>query len=106
MTDKKKLPVVGKSLMPEVLPPPPQRAGVAGPRERVLARLKQISKQTTAMATAAAINACGYAVVDPLPTPAGIGAGGVGGNGGGGRGSGAGAGSGAAAGSGTQAGAS
>jgi len=54
MSEKKKLPLLGKSLMPEVLPAPPARTG-ASPRERVLARLRQITSQTAALAAAATL---------------------------------------------------
>lgn len=98
MTDKKKLPLLGKSLMPEILPAPPARTG-AGPRERVLARLKQIT-QTAAIAAAATLSAC-EAGGGAMPPPAGAGAGGKGPGGG----NGSAAGVGAAAGSGGAAGA-
>jgi hypothetical protein len=80
---KKKLPVLGKSLMPEVLPDPRRAKGGDGSsaRARVRSRLQQIKDNAAAVAAAAAIAACGdsgnrYNVVDELPSPAGRGAGG------------------------------
>lgn len=78
---KKKLPVLGKSLMPEVLPDPKRMNPKAGSaRARVRSRLQQIKDNAAIMGAAAAIAACGsgnkYNVVDELPSPAGRGAGG------------------------------
>jgi hypothetical protein len=80
---KKQLPVLSKSLMPEVLPDPLRAKSGDGSsaRSRVRSRLQQIKDNAAAVAAAAAIAACGdsgnkYNVVDELPPPAGRGAGG------------------------------
>ena len=74
------LPVVGKSLMPEVLPRPLHAGNLDGsPRARVLKRLAQLSERAAALAAVASISAAcnsgggGYMTVDPAPAPAGMG---------------------------------
>jgi hypothetical protein len=73
MTRKRSLIVLGKGLMPEVLPDPPRtQPGSPDPRERVRLRLREIAERAATMAAAAGISAAcnsGYGVVDPLPPP-------------------------------------
>ena len=59
MTRKKSLKVLGRSLMPEILPDPTGAANsaAAAPRERVRARLRQISERAAAIAAAASLSA-------------------------------------------------
>lgn len=72
------LPLAPKSLMPEILPGPPQVTGArVGPRERVRERFLQLRDRSAVLAAAAGFAvACdsagpggGYGVVDPLPPP-------------------------------------
>jgi hypothetical protein len=60
MTRKKSLPIAGKSLMPEILPNPSQARNFSGAtaRERVRARLRQLSENAAAFAAAAGLAAC------------------------------------------------
>lgn len=74
--DKKRLPVIEKSLMPEVLPDPVRSApGLSSPRERVRARFAQLSERASVLAAAAGLAAaCNgsrtpYSVVDEIPDP-------------------------------------
>jgi len=58
MTRKKSLHVLGKSLMPEILPDPTAAATSTTPaRERVRARLRQITERAAALAAAASLSA-------------------------------------------------
>jgi hypothetical protein len=82
MSDKKKLPLLGKSLVPELLSTPPLQAAGTSPRERVRARMRELVERGTALtavAGLAAATSCAYNVVDPLPPPAQAGSGGKGG---------------------------
>jgi hypothetical protein len=79
-TKKRRLPFIGKVLMPEVLPEPLQynRSGDT-PRQRVRKRLLQLGERAAVLAAAGSLGSCagdkggGYMVVDQLPVPATVG---------------------------------
>lgn len=85
MTQQKRtLKVLDKSLATEILPDPTQaNAGAFGPRQRVLTRLKQLTRHTGVLAAAASLSAaCGTTQTGSgIPNPQ-AGAGGAGGSGG------------------------